>query len=116
MDSMDLAQIHKKLQTDWAAWTNDGDHQCITVCKKELMEAMQTVNAYLVSYDIKTKIEQNHSRKVCEFCGQTYNEGAEPVCLDCLLTMKIRIRRLSCLLDDEDLCKVLTNGSVKSVM
>jgi len=45
MDTTDLEQIHKKLQTDWADWTDDD--QCISICKKELMASMQAINAIL---------------------------------------------------------------------
>jgi hypothetical protein len=103
MDTTDLEQIHKKLQTDWADWTDD-DH-CISICKKELMASMQAINAYIVRYDIKTRIEEDPASKVCEFCENTY-KGAEPVCKKCLLDMKFRLRRLSCLLNEEDLRKV----------
>jgi hypothetical protein len=103
MDTTDLEQIHKKLQTDWADWTDD-DH-CISICKKELMASMQAINAYIVRYDLKTRIEEDPTSKVCEFCENTY-KGAEPVCKKCLLDMKFRLRRLSCLLNEEDVRKV----------
>jgi len=103
MDTTDLEQIHKKLQTDWADWTDDD--QCISICKKELMASMQAINAYIVRYDIKTRIEEDPASKVCEFCENTY-KGAEPVCKKCLLDMKFRLRRLSCLLNEEDVRKV----------
>ncbi len=109
MDTTDLEQIHKKLQTDWADWTDD-DH-CISICKKELMASMQAVNAYIVRYDIKTRIEEDPSSKVCEFCGKTY-KGAETVCKNCLLDMKFRLRRLSCLLNEDDVRKVYTDPIV----
>ncbi len=41
MDTTNIERIQKKLQTDWADWTNDDDNQCITICKKELMVAIQ---------------------------------------------------------------------------
>ena len=47
MDTVDIEQIYKKLQTDWADWTDDDD-QCISLCKKELMASIQAINAYLV--------------------------------------------------------------------
>ena len=109
MDATDLQQIQKKLQTDWADWTDD-DH-CISICKKELMASMQAVNAYIVRYDLKTRIEEDPKSKVCEFCGNTY-KGAEPVCKNCLLDMKFRLRRLSCLLNEEDVRKVYTEPIV----
>lgn len=87
MDTTDLEQIHKKLQTDWADWTDD-DH-CISICKKELMASMQAINAYIVRYDLKTRIEEDPTSKVCEFCENTY-KGAEPVCKKCLLDMKVQ--------------------------
>ena len=61
MDTMDLEQIHKKLQTDWADWTDDD--QCISICKKELMASMQAINAYIVRYDLKTRIEEDPTSK-----------------------------------------------------
>jgi hypothetical protein len=114
---MDIHQIHQKLQTDWADWNDaDNDRPCLSICKHELMQAMQVINAYLVSYDLKTRIENDPSPKICEFCSQTYR-GAAPVCLECLLKMKVKIRRLSCLLNEEDLRKVLTGeDSARSVM
>ncbi|MGA7075362.1 MAG: hypothetical protein WBZ42_02275 [Halobacteriota archaeon] len=111
MDTMDIGQIYRKLQTDWADWTDDDDHQCISICKKELMASMQAINAYLVSYDLKTRIEKDPTPKVCEFCGNTYT-GAEPVCKNCLLNMKFRLRRLSSLLNEEDIRKVYTEPIV----
>jgi hypothetical protein len=109
MDTTDLEQIYKKLRTDWADWIDD-DH-CISVCKKELMAAMQAINAYIVRYDLKTRIEEDPSSKICEFCENTY-KGAEPVCKKCLLDMKFRLRRLSCLLNEEDVRKVYTEPIV----
>jgi len=110
MDIIDIEQIYKKLQTDWADWTDDGG-RCLSICKRELMAAIQTVNAYLVNYDLKTRIEQDPTAKACEFCGGKY-KGAEPVCHNCLLNMKFRLRRLSCLLSDEDIRKVYTERIV----
>jgi predicted amidophosphoribosyltransferase len=69
------------------------------------MASMQAINAYIVRYDIKTRIEEDPTSKVCEFCENTY-KGAEPVCKKCLLDMKFRLRRLSCLLNEEDVRKV----------
>jgi hypothetical protein len=109
MDTTDLKQIHKKLQTDWADWTDDD--QCISICKKELMASMQAINAYIVRYDLKTRIEEDPTSKTCEFCANTYR-GAEPVCKNCLLEMKFRLRRLSCLLNEEDVRKVYTEPIV----
>ena len=105
MDTMEIEKIHKKLQTDWADWTHDDDHQCITICKKELMAAIQVINAYLVNYDLKTRIEKDPTPKVCEFCEKTY-KGAEPVCDKCLLDIKLRLRRFSFLLNEEDMRRV----------
>jgi len=110
MDTTDIEQIYKKLQTDWAEWTGDDD-QCICICKKELMASMQAINAYLVRYDLKTRIEEDPTPKVCEFCGNTY-KGADPVCKNCLLSMKFRLRRLSCLLNEDDIRKVYTEPTV----
>jgi len=110
MDTTNIELIHKKLETDWADWTDDDD-KCISICKKELMAAMQVTNAYIVRYDLKTRIEEDPTPKVCEFCGNTYT-GAEPVCKTCLLKMKFRLRRFSCLLDEKDLHKVYTEPLV----
>jgi len=106
MDTMDLEQIYKKLQEEWADWIDD-EHECISLCKKELVAAIQTVNAYLVNYDIKTRIEKDPTPKTCEFCGKTY-KGADPFCVNCLLEMKLRLRRLSCLLNEEDMRNIYT--------
>jgi hypothetical protein len=105
MNTMEIEKIHKKLQTDWADWTDDGDHQCVTICKKELITAIQVINAYLVNYDLKTRIEKDPTPKVCEFCEKTY-KGAEPVCNKCLLDMKLQLWRFSFLLSKEDMRKV----------
>ena len=111
MDTMEIEKIRKKLQTDWADWTDDDDHQCITICRKELKAAIQVINAYLVNYDLKTRIEEDPTPKVCEFCEKTY-KGAEPVCNKCLLDMKFRLRKFSCLLSEEDMRKVYTEPIV----
>src|SRR5512137_459000 len=111
MDTMDIKEIHKKLQTDWADWTDDDEDQCLSICKKELIIALQTINAYLVNFDLKTRIEKDPSPKVCEFCEKTY-KGAEPVCDICLLDMKFRLRRLSYLLSEEDIRKIYTEPIV----
>jgi len=111
MDTTNIELIYKKLHTDWADWTKGDDLQCITVCRKELMAAIQVLNAYLVNYDLKTRIEEDPSPKVCEFCEKTY-KGAEPVCDTCLLDMKFRLRRLSCLLSEEDIRKIYTEPIV----
>ncbi|MEI7826401.1 MAG: hypothetical protein WCI87_01200 [Euryarchaeota archaeon] len=106
MDTMEIEKIRKKLQTDWANWTDDTDDlQCVTIYKKELMAAIQVINAYLVNYDLKTRIEKDPTSKVCEFCEKTYN-GAEPVCNTCLLDMKLKLRRFNFLLNEEDMRKV----------
>jgi hypothetical protein len=105
MDTMDIEKIHKKLQTDWADWTDDDDNQCLSICKKELIAANQAINAYLVTYDVKTRIEKDPTSKVCEFCEKMY-KGAEPVCPKCLLDMKIKLRRFSFLLNEKDMRKV----------
>jgi hypothetical protein len=105
MDTMDIDTIYKKLQTDWADWTDDDDEQCISVCKKELIAANQAINAYLVNYDLKTRIEKDPTPKVCEFCEKTY-KGAEPVCDKCLLDMKLKLRRFSFLLNEKDMRRV----------
>ena len=110
MDTIDIEKIHKKLETDWADWT-DEDDKSISISKKELMAAVQVTNAYLVRYDLKTRIEEDPSSKVCEFCGNTY-AGAEPICKTCLLKMKFRLRRLSCLLNEKDLFKIYTEPIV----
>ena len=111
MDTTNIELIYKKLHTDWADWTKGDDLQCITVCRKELMAAIQVLNAYLVNYDLKTRIEEDPTPKVCEFCEKTY-KGAEPVCVKCLLDMKFRLRRLSCLLSEEDIRKIYTEPIV----
>ncbi|MEI7826402.1 MAG: hypothetical protein WCI87_01205 [Euryarchaeota archaeon] len=112
MDTMEIEKIRKKLQTDWANWTDDTDDlQCVTIYKKELMAAIQVINAYLVNYDLKTRIEKDPTSKACEFCEKTY-KGAEPVCNTCLLDMKFRLRKLSCLLSEEDMRKVYTEPIV----
>jgi hypothetical protein len=111
MDTMNIEKIQKKLQTDWADWTDDDENKCITICKKQLMAAIQIVNAYLVNYDLITRIEKDPTPKVCEFCEKTY-KGAEPVCNTCLLDMKFRLRRLSYLLSEEDIRKIYTEPIV----
>ena len=111
MDTMDLEQIHKKLQTEWADCTDDDENQCLSICKKELITALQAINAYIVNFDLKTRIEKDPTPKVCEFCEKTY-KGAEPVCNTCLLDMKFRLRRLSYLLSEEDIRKIYTEPIV----
>jgi hypothetical protein len=111
MDTTNIELIYKKLHKEWADWTKGDDLQCITVCRKELMAAIQVLNAYLVNYDLKTRIEEDPTPKVCEFCEKTY-KGAEPVCDSCLLDMKFRLRRLSCLLSEEDIRKIYTEPIV----
>lgn len=106
MDTTNIELIYKKLETEWADWADDDDG-CISISKKDLMSAIQVTNAYIVRYDLKTRIEEDPSPKVCEFCGNTYVE-AEPVCKTCLLKMKFRLRRLSCLLNEKDLFKIYT--------
>jgi hypothetical protein len=64
MDTTNIEKIQKKLRTDWADWTGDDDNQCITICKKKLMAAIQVINAYLVNYDLKTRIEGPHSESL----------------------------------------------------
>jgi hypothetical protein len=105
MDTMNIEKIQKKLQTDWADWTDDDENKCITICKKQLMAAIQIVNAYLVNYDLITRIEKDPTPKVCEFCEKTY-KGAEPVCAKCLLDIKLGLRRFSFLLNEKDMRKV----------
>lgn len=105
MDTMDIETIHKKLQTDWADWTDDDEDQCLSICKKELITALQAINAYLVNFDLKTRIEKDPTPKVCGFCEKTYR-GAEPVCDTCLLDMKLKLRRFSCLLTEKNMGKV----------
>ncbi len=105
MDAMDIETIHKKLQTDWAEWTDDDEDQCLSINKKELITALQAINAYLVNFDLKTRIEKDPTPKVCEFCEKTY-KGAEPVCDTCLLDMKLKLRRFSCLLSEKNMGKV----------
>jgi hypothetical protein len=105
MDTTNIELIYKKMQTDWADWTDDDGNQCITICKKELMAAIQVLNAYLVNYDLKTRIEKDPTPKVCEFCEKTY-KGAEPVCDKCLLDIKLKLRKFSFLLNEKDMRKV----------
>ncbi len=50
MDSLGIEQIYKKLQDEWADWS-DADDGCVSICKKELMAAIQIINAYLANYD-----------------------------------------------------------------
>ncbi|MGZ4930248.1 MAG: hypothetical protein ACXVI5_03950 [Halobacteriota archaeon] len=106
MDTLGIEQIYQKLQTDWADWS-DAEDGCLSICKRELMAAIQTINAYLTNYDLKTRIEKDPTAKVCEFCEGNY-KGAEPICHNCLLSIKFGLRRLSCLLNEEDLRKVYT--------
>ncbi|MGZ4901983.1 MAG: hypothetical protein ACXV6K_07585 [Halobacteriota archaeon] len=106
MDTLGIEQIYEKLQTDWADWSN-AENGCLSICKKELMAAIQIINAYLVNYDLKTRIEKDPAMKFCAFCEGNY-QGAEPVCHNCLLDIKFRLRKLSCLLSYEDLRKVYT--------
>jgi len=63
MDTTNIELIHKKLETDWADWT-DNDDKCISICKKELMAAMQVTNAYIVRYDLKTRIEEDPTKSL----------------------------------------------------
>ena len=105
MDTMDIETIYKKLQTDWADWTDDDEDQCLSIRKKELISALQAINTYLVGFDLKTRIEKDPTPKVCEFCEKTY-KGAEPVCDKCLLDIKLRLRRFSFLLNEEDMRRV----------
>lgn len=106
MDTLGIEQIYQKLQKDWADWS-DAEDGCLSIRKRELMAAIQVINAYLVNYDLKTRIENDPTMKVCEFCEGNY-KGAEPVCHNCLLDIKFRLRKLSCLLSYEDLRKVYT--------
>ncbi len=106
MDTLGIEHIYQKLQTDWADWS-DAEDGCLSIRKKELMAAIQVTNAYLANYDLKTRIEKDPTMKVCEFCEGNY-KGAEPVCHNCLLDIKFKLRRLSCLLSHEDLRKVYT--------
>ena len=105
MDTMNIEEIHKKLQTDWADWTDDDEDQCLSISKKELISALQAINTYLVGFDLKTRIEKDPTTKVCEFCEKTY-KGAEPVCDTCLLDMKLKLRRFSFLLTEKNMRKV----------
>jgi hypothetical protein len=105
MDTMDIEEIHRKLQTDWADWTDDDEDQCLSICKKELISALQAINTYLVGFDLKTRIEKDPTRKVCKFCEKPY-KGAEPVCDKCLLDMKLKLRRFSFLLTEKNMRKV----------
>ncbi|MGZ7133991.1 MAG: hypothetical protein ACXVH4_04630 [Halobacteriota archaeon] len=105
MDTMNIEEIHKKLQTDWADWTDDDEDQCLSIRKKELISALEAINAYLVSFDLKTRIEKDPTQKVCEFCQKTY-KGAEPVCDKCLLDMKLKLRRFSFFLSEKNMRKV----------
>ncbi len=110
METTNIELIQQKLETDWADWA-DEDDKCISICKKELMAAIQVTNAYIVRYDLKTRIEEDPTPKVCVFCDKTYTE-AEPICKTCLLKMKFRLRRLSCLLNEKDLFKIYTEPIV----